>query len=172
MRRRRYLSLAAAGAAGLTGCTARALPDALSGAPGPSDGCPSVLDVDRRVCPGDDGPLSIEQSSETVTGDAWSLVVTVTNESAEPLGANPYAWSVYRRDGSRWRHVAPNASNEPWLELRPDERYVWQLTAAAGGLADADQRVYLALDPGTYAFAVPFRADGRIGATITFDVSG
>lgn len=173
MHRRRYLGLAAGVAAGLAGCAARAIPGAQPPADaGEAGHCPSVLAVDRTVCPEDDGPLSIERSSETVSGDAWSLVVTVTNESTDPIGVNPYAWSVYRRDGDRWRHVAPTAAIEPWIQLEPDDRYVWQLTAGAGGLADADLRVFLEVAPGTYAFAVPFRAANRIGAVVTFDVTG
>lgn len=173
MQRRRYLGLAAGVAAGLAGCAARAIPGAEPPTePGSPGRCPAVLEADRTVCPEGGGPLSIEQSSGTVSGDDWSLVVTVTNETADPLGVNPYAWSVYRHEGDRWQHVAPDAAVEPWIQLGPDDRYVWQLTAGAGGLADADHRVFLDVDPGTYAFAVPFRADNRIGAVVTFDVTG
>lgn len=172
MDRRRYLGLAAGVAAGLAGCAARAIPGADPPAePGDPGRCPAVLEVDRTICPADDGPLMIERSSETVSGRDWSLVVTVTNASADPLSVNPYAWSVYRQDGGRWQHVAPDASIEPWIQLEPDDRYVWQLTAGAEGLADADLRVFLDVDPGTYAFAVPFRAESRIGAVVTFDVT-
>jgi hypothetical protein len=172
MRRRRYLTLAAGAAAGLAGCAARAIPGSERPAePDEPEGCPAELAFERTVCPGVDGPVSIEQSGETVSGDTWSLVVTATNESTDSVGVNPQAWAIYRQDGDRWEHVAPDVSIEPWIELRPDERYVWQLTAGAGGLADADHRVFLDIDPGTYAFAVPFRAATRLGAMVTFDVT-
>lgn len=173
MRRRRYLSLAAGAAVGLAGCAARALPGADSSPESAEPAhCPGVLDVERTVCPGADGPVSIERSAGTVSGDAWSLVVTVTNESPDPVDVNPSAWSVHRQDGDRWAQVAPDTATEPWVELRPDEGYVWQLTATAGGLADADHRVFLDLAPGTYAFAVLLRAGDRLGAVVTFNVTG
>lgn len=172
MRRRRYLSLVGAATTGLAGCAARALPGA---GPSPESDevahCPGLLAVDRTVCPGADGPVSIERSAGTVSGDAWSLAVTVTNESADPVGVDPSAWSVYQQDGDRWGPVAPEAAIEHWTELQPADRYDWQLTAGAGGLTDADHRVFLDLAPGTYAFAVPIRAATRIGAVVTFDVT-
>ncbi|MDZ7701964.1 MAG: hypothetical protein U5J98_07780 [Halobacteriales archaeon] len=171
MRRRAFLGLAAGAAAGLAGCTASALPSAGLGGEEAPAGCPALLDVERRVCPESDGPIGVERSNRSVSGDAWSLVVTVTNGSEEPVGLNPYAWSVHRSAEDGWRQVAPNAHIEPWTELAPDAGYAWQLTAGDEGLDGADQRVALGLDPGRYAFAIPLRADRRIGAIARFDVS-
>lgn len=172
MHRRAYLGLAAGTAVTLAGCTASALPGPDLGSDStPSPACPAVLDVDRTACPGDERPLAIDRSRTTVSGDRWSLVVGVTNRSGEPLGLNPYAWSVFRHDDDRWRHVAPDATIEPWRELSPGERYAWQLTARSADHDDTDQRVFLDLTPGTYAFAVPFRGRERIGAVVTFDVT-
>lgn len=171
MRRRTYLGLAAGAAGGLAGCTASALPGA--DLPGDDDraGCPALLDVERTICPGEPGPVEVQRSGGTVAGDAWSLVVAVSNGSDAPVGLNPYAWSVSRRVDDGWRQVAPDAHIEPWQELAPGGRYAWQLTAGGDGLDDADQRVVLGLEPGRYAFAVPLRAERRLGAVATFEVT-
>lgn len=173
MHRRRFLGLVAGAAGAIAGCSARAFPNPdVGGQPTPASTCPAVVDIDRTVCPDDDaGPLGVEQSGTTVSGEGWSLVVTVENRSDDPIGTNPYAWSLFRRDGDRWRYVAPDAHIEPWLELAPGGRYAWQLTAGGDGLDDVDQRVFLDLAAGTYAFAVPFRANERVAAIATFDVT-
>lgn len=172
MRRRGFLELAAGLAAGLAGCTASALPSLHPSDGGGPDDCPSLLDVERSVCPGDDAPISVERSGTTVAGDTWFLVVTVTNRAAEPVGFNPYAWSVLRDAEGGWEHVAPDAHIEPWRELPPGARYAWQLTAGQVGLREVDQRVFLDLPAGRYAFAVPLRATEHLGAVATFEVTG
>lgn len=172
MRRRGFLGLAAGLAAGLAGCTASALPSLHQSGGGEPEDCPTLLDVERSVCPGDDAPISVERSGTTVSGDAWSLVVTVTNRTAEPVGFNPYAWSVLRDVEGGWEPVAPDAPLEPWHELPPRARYAWQLTAGRVGLKEVDQRVFLDLPAGRYAFVVPVRTTERLGAVATFAVSG
>lgn len=170
MQRRAVLGLAVGAASAIAGCTASALPSPDLSGDDPGPDCPAVLDVERTVCPGADGPLAVERSSATVSGEAWSLVVAVTNQADAPVGLNPYAWSVFRRTAEGWEHVAPDAHIEPWLELGPGESYAWQLTAGGDGLDDSDQRVTLDLEPGTYAFAVPLRATEPVAATVTFEV--
>lgn len=171
MRRRVFLGLTGALAPGLAGCTASALSSLHEPGGDETDDCPSLLDVDRSVCPGDDAPISVERSGTTVSGDAWSLVVTVTNRTAEPVGFNPYAWSVLRAAEGGWEPVAPDAHTEPWRELQPQSRYTWQLTAGQVGLKEVDQRVFLDLPAGRYAFAVPVRTTERLGAVAAFEVT-
>lgn len=170
MRRRTVLGLAAGGVAGLAGCTASALPK-LPQPGGESVECPSLPDVERSVCPGDDGPISIQRSGTTVSGDAWSLVVSVTNRATEPVELNPDAWSVWRDADGGWEHVAPDAHIEPWRELPPRTRYAWQLTTGQVSLKEVDQRVFLDLPAGRYAFTVPIRTTERLGAVATFEVT-
>lgn len=171
MRRRAFLGLAAVAAAAGAGCTASALPSPGLAGDDPDVACPAVLDVDRTVCPGVDGPLTVERSSATVAGDAWSLVVSVTNGSDATVGLNPYAWSVLRRTADGWEQVAPEAHIEPWTELGPGSTYAWQLTPRADELADVDQRVTVDLRAGTYAFGVPVTGAERVGAVAAFEVA-
>ena len=168
MRRRALLGLAAGAAAGRAGCTASALPD--PGLTGGDEPGPAVLDVDRTVCPGGDGPVAVERSSETVVAEDWSLVVSLTNRSGDAIGLNPHGWSVHREAAGGWTKVAPDAHFEPWFELAPGEAYTWLLSDGERGLADADQRVTLSLSAGRHAFAVPVRGPTRIGAVAPFTV--
>lgn len=169
--RRRVLGGLATGAAVvLAGCTARALGPA-TGDPA-AGGCPSPLSAERTVCPGDDGPLDVRRSVTRVSLPDWSLAVTVVNRSAGTIGTNPYAWSVFRREGDAWRRVAPEAVVEPWVELSPGDAYRWLLANGDDPAADADQRVVLDLAPGRHAFAVPLEGDGRVAAVAPFEVVG
>lgn len=173
MLRRRFLGTAAlAVGAALSGCTASALPS-----PGrddsapddvPLDGCPDLLDADLTRCPGDGGPLAVRRSARRVAGEDWSLRVSVENVGEATYGTNPHAWSVYRREADAWDHVAPDATVEPWLDLRPGAAYTWLLTAGETPVGDADQRVFLDLDPGVYAFAVRFAGPETVATVATF----
>ena len=177
MHRRRFLGTAAlAAGAALAGCTASALPSPNADDPGPNaaplDDCPDLLDADRTRCPGDGGPLAVRRSVPRVAGEDWSLRVAVENVGEATYGTNPYAWSVYRHEDDGWHRVAPDATVEPWLELPPGDTYAWLLTPGETPVGDADQRVFLDLEPGLHAFAVPFRGPDRVAAVAPFEVGG
>lgn len=173
MHRRTYLGLAAGAMAGLAGCTASALPGPDPTPTSSVGGCPDLVDADRSVCPGDTaGSLAVELSAETVSGDDWTLAVTVTNRATAPYGFNPYAWSVYRADEDGWDRVAPDAHIEPWRELDPGASYTWQLSATEGAAGEADQRVFLDLDHGRHAFVITFDGADRAAAVAPFTVTG
>lgn len=172
MQRRRYLALSVGTVATLGGCLADTRPSAvLSREKATPIECPPVLDVERTVCPGQDGPVTVDRSRRSVSGDSWSLVVTVTNRTDQPIGLTPYGWSVFRWGEDGWRSVAADAHIDPWQTLASGERYAWQLTAGSNSLDDADQRVLLDLGPGDYAFAVRLRKTGSLGAVAVFDVT-
>lgn len=174
MRRRTYLGLGLGALTPLAGCTLGATPSPAPAARGtPRERCPALLDADRTVCPGDEsGPLAVTRSREAVLGGAWSLAASATNRADHPYATSPHAWSVFRQDGTGWSTVAPDAGMQPRLTLAPGEAYTWQLSASAGRTDGADQRVVLDPEPGTYAFAVPFRGPDRVAAVATFDVTG
>lgn len=174
MWRRTYLGLAAGASTALAGCSVSAFPGLGSADDTtPFEACPELTEADTTACPDDEsGSLAVEQSRDTVAGDAWSLVVAVTNRAAEPYVTNPSAWSLYRKADDGWHHDVPDAQIEPWIELPPGERYAWELSAGADGSDTGDQRVRLDLGPGTYGFAVPFRGPDRVAAVAVFDVAG
>lgn len=172
MRRRAFLGLVAGAATGGAGCTANALPSPPRQDEGVPADCPTVPDVERTVCTSADGPVSVERSSASVSGDAWSLVVAVRNRGDGPIGLDPYGWSVLGGADGGWTPVAPAAYSGPWRELVPGARYAWRLTAGGDGLAAVDQEVFLDLSVGPYAFAVRVRAGGLLGAVATFEVTG
>lgn len=171
MRRRAFLGIVAGAATGGAGCTASALPSPGPQGEGTPADCPTVPDVERTVCSATDGPVSVERSSASVSGDAWSLVVAVRNRREVPIGFSPHGWSVLRGTDEGWTRIVPAASSEPWRELAPGVRYAWGLTADGDGPAGVDQEVFLDLSVGAYAFAVEVRAGGRLGAAATFEVS-
>lgn len=174
MDRRRYLVLAGVTVTGLAGCTASPFSDTdRTDDTSSTDRCPDLLDVDRTRCPAEaGGPLSVDRTSETVSGESWTLRVTVTNRATEPYDCSPFAWSVFRRVGGAWTSEMPAARVEPRFELAPGDHYAWQLVAPGARRDAADQRVFLALGPGQYAFAVPFRGPERIAAVAPFTVTG
>ncbi len=171
MHRRTYLGLGAGLAAGLAGCTANALrrPD-LMGEPTPMRTCPAIGDFERTVCPADDDPVAVTRSSRTVSGDTWSLLVGLTNQTERGLRVTPSGWSLLRRSEDGWTPVVPAARVQESRTLEPGERYEWQLTAGSEALSDPDRRVYLDLAPGEYAFVVPVGTDRRYAALTPFDV--
>ncbi len=196
MKRRTFLG--AAGAAALGGCSGRALPNPGLGdeATAPAGdrtarGCPERVGARRAVCPADDGgPLAVERSVGAVAGEAWRLRVSATNATDERYGLDPHAWSVLRLEGEEWVRVAPATGFEPRVDLAPGEAYTWLLAVSArvagdgrtspagvrspsappADSADADQRVFLALDPGRHAFVVPFDGPERLSAVAPFAV--
>lgn len=174
MRRRSFLCAAAGTAVGLAGCTATAIPGAGGpDTPTPRPDCPALLEPDRTVCPRrTDGPLRVLRSDERVSGVGWTLGVTVTNTTASSYRFDPYGWSVFRQAGDAWERVAPDAHGEPVRELAPGDHFIWQLTTTEPDLSNADQRVFLDLGPGAYAFAVPFRGPDQVGAVAPFAIAG
>lgn len=173
MERRAFLKLGVGLTAGLAGCSATAVSsDDAEEARTPENRCPAVIEVDRVLCPGDDGPVSVTRSSRTVSGDTWALVVAVTNRTGAPLNLNPAGWALFSRTADDWAPVVPAARVKQSRELRPEERYEWQLAAGSEGLSDPDRRVYLDLVAGDYVFAAPLRGDHRYGAIAPFTVTG
>lgn len=174
MRRRSYLRLATVASAGLAGCTASALPG--GGAPEtptPRPDCPRLLDADRTVCPRRAvGPLSVDQSTGTVIGADWSFAIAVTNVSGGTYRFDPYAWSVFHQTGDGWDRLTPDATDRPQRVLGPGDRFSWELTTSQPPLSNADQRVFLELEPGAYAFVVPFTGPDRVAAVGPFVVDG
>lgn len=171
MDRRTYLGLGAGLAAGLAGCTANALPGSdLMGEPTPQRTCPAIGDFERTVCPTDDGPVAVTRSSRTVSGETWSLVVGVINQTERGLAITPSGWSLFSRSQNGWTTVVPAARVQESRTLEPGERYEWQLTAGSEALSDPDRRVYLDLTAGEYAFVVPVGTDRRYAAVVPYDV--
>lgn len=175
MRRRSFLGLAAfASAAGLAGCTATAIPGADAPATAtPNRECPAVLDAEQRVCPRQpDGPLAVERSTDRVTGRPLSVAVTVLNEASTTYRFDPYGWSVFRRADADWHRVVADTGGIPRRAIAPGEQFTWQLTGTEPDLSDADQRVFLDLGSGEYAFAVPFAGPASVVAVAPFQVAG
>lgn len=174
MDRRRYLALAGVTVAGLTGCTGTSFPGSDPAEDSSAtDGCPTLLAADRTNCPSEpDGPLSVDRTSETVSGESWTLGVAVTNRGTEPYSYSPFAWSVFRQAAGGWRYELPAARTKPRVELVPDDRYGWQLATPGASTNEGDQRIFLDLSPGQYAFAVPFRGPDRVAAVASFTVTG
>lgn len=195
---KRRMFLGAAGAATLGGCSGRTLPnpglgDESNDRAGARTmrGCPDRVGAERAVCPADeDGPLAVERSAGTVAGGAWRLRVRATNATDERYALDPHAWSVLRFEGEEWVPITPATGFEPRVELPPGEAYTWLLAASARAagdgrtspegvpspsgpstsIVDADQRVFLALDPGQHAFVVPFNGPDRLSAVAPFAV--
>jgi hypothetical protein len=171
MHRRTYLGLGAGLAAGLAGCTANALPRPdLLGEPTPIRTCPAIGDCERSVCPAVDGQVTVTRSSRTVSGETWSLVVGLTNQTERGLAVTPSGWSLFRRSEDGWSTVVPAARVQESRTLEPGERYEWQLTTGSEPLSDPGRRVYLDLAAGEYAFVVPLGTDRRYAALAPFDV--
>jgi hypothetical protein len=171
MERRAFMGLGVSLTAGLAGCAAKALSrPAVMETHTPESDCPVVIDVDRVYCPGDDGPVGVARTNRTVSGDSWSVVVRVTNQTEKSLSLNPDGWALLSRSQDGWQPVVPAPRVGQSWELRPQQRYEWQLTAGSPGLSDPDRWVSLDLTAGEYTFAVPLRGEQRYGAVAPFEV--
>lgn len=165
MRRRTYLASVAGLAAtgGCLGTVSAVLPGSGRDAPSPPARCPSFDERAETVCVGDDDASASFSRSAASVGDGEEFVVTLTNESAEAVGLNPYAWTVYRRDGDGWTQVAPDAFVEPWRRLEAGASQSWRLQVGdASGETSADAVVIdpLGLERGEHAFTVLAVVDG------------
>lgn len=170
MLRRTFLGVASA-AGGLSGCLATTTSDGDRETESALDGCPPLNDGVRTVCPGGSTPpLAVERPADRVSGDDWSLTITVTNRSSVPYRTDPSGWSVHRY-ADDWTLVVPSGSTVGRIELAPEERYGWVLTCGMGRSSAGDHRVFLSLGPGIYGFAVPFIGPNRIAAFAPFRVS-
>lgn len=172
MRRRAYLEIVAGAAVGLAGCMNSRGPT-----PGTSEGtpsvgtCPDLLAADRTACPGNEnGPLAVVRSSPSVSADSWRLRIGVTNQSSEPYGCDPFAWSLFKQAGGGWSSVAPDVPTEPRVELAPGDSYAWQLCSPAADVDGVDRRIVLDLGTGRYALAVPFRGPDLVAVVAPFAV--
>lgn len=172
MRRRSYLTLAGGAVVGLAGCTAGEIPGkAPADDPLSTADCPDLLDAVWTCCPDEgDGPLSVDRSVEGDSAEAWTVQISVTNRDTKPFEYNPFAWSVFHRREAGWRRLGPAARVEPRAELAPGDRHAWQLVAAGAGPVEAVQRVFLDLEPGRYAFAVPFHGADPVAAVAPFAI--
>lgn len=167
MQRRTVLASVAGLAAtgGCLGSVASALPDDQDGdQPASPTDCPSLQDGAATVCVGDsDAAVSFSRNTAVVSnGD--DLVATLTNEDADEVGLNPYAWTVHRRDGDGWTQVAPDAFVEPWRTLATGESLTWRVDVGGGERttsADAVDVGPLDLDGGEHAFSVVATVDGE-----------
>lgn len=172
MDRRTYLGFGTGLLASLAGCTADALPNSeLVEQATPDQGCPAVGGFERTICPTDDGPVTVTRSSETVSGDTWSLLVGVSNVAEQALAVHAAAWSLFRRSENGWTAVVPAPPVQESRALQPGDRYEWQLTAGSEGLSDPGRRVYLDLGAGQYVFVVPIAAEDPFGAVAPFEVT-
>jgi hypothetical protein len=166
MQRRRYLASVAGLAAtgGCLGALSSALPENGEGEPNAPAECPSFDRSATAVCVGDtDAAASFSRSSAAVSSGG-ELVTTLTNESTDDVGLNPYAWTLYRRDGDGWTQVAPDAFVEPWRSLDAGESVSWHLQVGDAERTTSDDDVYvgpLDLAGGEYAFIVVAVVDGE-----------
>lgn len=125
-------------------------------------GCSSFDPHADTVCVGEDAAVSFARSAAAVTpGDEFA--VTLTNETADEVGLNPYAWTLYHRDGDDWTQVAPDAFVEPWRSLDDGESLSWHVHVGSEQRAPSDEGVHvgpLDLERGEYAFTVLADVDG------------
>lgn len=171
MRRRTFLGLAASSTGGLAGCSAGPAPAQTPGVTTPVGGCPAVSGADRTVCPTtEDGPVSVGRTTDTVSGTVWSLGISVTNRTESPLRMNPAGWSILGWDEG-WQPVLLGDPVGWGIELVPGDRYGWRLSPTGDDRPPADRHVFLAPDPGTFAFAVPVRGSEPLAAVATFTVT-
>lgn len=188
MKRRGFLAGAAALAT--SGCLGRAVGDGATttdgtttSQPPATDGgaCPDVRrEVAATVCSGQDGGYgaTIAQSAQTVPADG-ELVVTLTNEGAESVGFNPYAWAVHERTEKGWKRVGPDVFIEPWTVLSRGDSQEWHLAlgeseTSEDGTTDRENTVAagpLDLTAGDHAFSVVAQVDGeRVAYVAPFTV--
>lgn len=133
------------------------------GSPNPTPTrCPSFDGDADSVCIGEEATVSFARSEAAVSsGDA--LAVTLTNEAADEVGLNPYAWTLYRRDGDDWTQVAPDAFVEPWRGLDSGESLSWHVQVGGEERTPSEEGIHvgpLGLERGEYAFTVLANVDG------------
>jgi len=162
MRRRAFLgALAGTAAAGSLGVTASALAGRDDGPPVDPPPCRSFGHSDRSAgCVGGDGAVTVSRNTAVVSGG--DLVVTLSNERADGVGVNEYAWTVYRRDGGDWTQVAPDPLVAPRDTLSRGESRTWRLAVGDGPSPEGEGVTIdpLGLDAGGYAFVVVAVVDG------------
>jgi hypothetical protein len=141
-----------------------------------SGDCPEVRrEVAATVCSGEDSDYGavLSQTAQSVAADG-SLGVTLTNESAESVGLNPYAWAVHERTEKGWRHVAPDTHIEPWTVLSQGDSQAWRVQLGDGGTTENEDAVAagpLDLDAGEHAFSIVAQVDGdRVAFVARFTV--
>lgn len=166
MRRRSYLA-SVAGLAATGGClggVSAALPvNGRNSAPGTPARCPRFDAAARSVCVGETAPATLSRSDASVS-DGDEFVVTLTNEDADDVATNPYAWTVYYRDENDWTQVAPDAFLEPVEHVARGTSTSWHLLLGEDGGTRADDGVYvdpLGLADGEHAFTVLAVVDGE-----------
>lgn len=134
------------------------------GEPLPSE-CPVADDVQRVVCyPDTDWPLSMKPSIDTVSLPTASVSFTLENETDATFVTNYYGWSLHKRVGEEWYHVAPGDVPLPAYHLSSGESHTWNVTVDNSNLHEeivtvndtADLQLR-GLGGGTYAFGI----DGR-----------
>lgn len=187
MKRRSFLAGAAALAT--AGCLGRAVGDGTTtrdrtttdqktttDATTTTGDCPEVRrEVAATVCSGGDSDYgaTLSQTAQSVMADG-SLGVTLTNESAESVGLNPYAWAVHERTEKGWRHVAPDTHIEPWTVLSQGDSQAWRVQLGDGESTESGDAVAagpLDLDAGEHAFSVVPKVDGdRVAFVARFTV--
>lgn len=163
--RRALLGSLATGLAGLTGCLQRPLdaggqpPGTTTPAWGSEPPCPSFDPAaDRRVCTGgghakpDEPLVALRPPAGTPVRAGKSVVLTLRPDGELPVTVATGGWLLRRYDDGEWTAVADGPGSGRYATVYPDERYDWVVD---GSTATADgTQVPVALDPGSYAFAV------------------
>jgi hypothetical protein len=95
-------------------------------------------------------------SAESVTLPEDTIEFTLRNATDTRLETNFYGWSLWRRTGHGWVHVAPEFYPEPLMWLDPGESHRWTLTIGAetqdAGTSGTGDIAVGDLDAGKYAF--------------------
>jgi len=140
--------------------------------------CPSFHETERTVCYHEVDPTEVplvltaepEVFDPDLDGeDIETLDFKLYNRSEWNVGFNPYDWGIERYDDGEWTHVAPEMYPEPWLTLKPAQRYTWSLPSAPHPSPSIDRQMGLPvpLDPGIYAFHVSVVYEASVTATDT-----
>lgn len=114
----------------------------------------------------------LERPADTAT-------FTLHNDTDRRFGMNPYGWTVMKRVGDGWRHVAPSVYPQPWTTVQSGETFQWTFgfgDASVEGERMGDAVHLDHLGPGTFAFYIGglLGEDGedRATALIPFAVTG
>lgn len=180
LRRRRLLSVAAAGATGVAGCVD--LPGRREEGletPTPESsaavGCPGYdrWDVERVVCSTDppDDALVYEPEPERAELPRAEIACRLENDGAETFETNFYDWNLHRYDGDEWWWLGPYVAPSPLHLLRPGRTHVRRLLVDNTDLArirppspeDRDDEYGSGrhgLGPGTYALSITSDSEG------------
>jgi hypothetical protein len=101
-------------------------------------------------------PVFVRPSTEQVSAPG-RVEFTLVNHGRDPLGGNPYDWTLYKLVDGEWLHVAPWAIPVPYGRISPGGTFEYALRAFNGQAVPCDDAKSVGhLGGGTYAFETGF----------------